>query len=717
MRVIQPTNFGRRSLSRRPGISRLLALLALACSWVVLSPLAAQAQGVALITTTNPVQMCTGDAFQPAGEIAFTPVASGTILNNSSIILTYGGTELSGTPSITGTGAASITATRSGNVVTLRFTADVAYPSGSRLSISGVSVRTLGASLGSSIGVAVTSSTANPGSPITFTSAFATIGAMISCDISIDSGDGQSGTVDTSLGQPFSVLTTPCRPGASVFFTVTAGGGTVTPAIATVNAQCKATATLRLGTKSGLNTVTARADIAPTLLTFRANGLAGLPTGMTIVSGNNQTGLVGQRLAAPFIIRVFDFYDNPVPDILFAFDILEGAGTLTSYEGQTEADGQVQTFLRLGTTPGNNRVKATANAVPGREVFFTATGQPIVATTIVISSGNGQTGVPGQTLQPFVVRVIGQDNIPVGGIPVTFNVASGGGVLSDTQLQTDASGLASTVLTMGPQQGVNAVTATSGSLINSPLTFNALATGSGRAPVIFTGGIVNGASFRPSGSANANVAPGTLVAIFGSELAQSEQSAQTTPLPTTLGDTTITFNGIPAPLFFVSPGQINAQVPWNLPTGDVAVRIRRSFLEVPSQTVPLTTYSPGIFTVNRNGSGVGAILHADTFLPVTDTNRTGPGRRIAVFMTGLGPVNPPAASGQPAPTPAATTISSVLANIGGSPAVVEFSGLAPGFVGLYQVNLLVPAGTPAGNQDLVISVNGVPSNTVTLPVQ
>jgi uncharacterized protein (TIGR03437 family) len=235
--------------------------------------------------------------------------------------------------------------------------------------------------------------------------------------------------------------------------------------------------------------------------------------------------------------------------------------------------------------------------------------------------------------------------------------------------------------------------------------------------VLFSGGIVNGASFRPATTANGNVAPGTIVALFGSELAQGELSAQTTPLPTTLGDTTVTFNGIAAPLFFVSTGQINAQVPWGVAPGEVAIRIRRGFLDVPSQSIQIASVSPGIFTANNSGSGLGAILHADTFQPVTSQSPTGPGRRIAVFATGFGPVTPAAVTGQPAPTPAPTTVSSVLANIAGTPAVVEFSGLAPGFVGLYQINLVIPAGAPAGNQELQLIINGIPSNTVLVPVQ
>ena len=188
-------------------------------------------------------------------------------------------------------------------------------------------------------------------------------------------------------------------------------------------------------------------------------------------------------------------------------------------------------------------------------------------------------------------------------------------------------------------------------------------------------------------------------------------------LPTNLASTCVNVGNTRAYLRYVSPTQINAQVPWNVTLGSVAVRVQRGFLEIPSQSFTLTAVSPGIFTTNQTGSGPAAILHAATFEAVTPANPAVPGERLAIFATGLGAVRPAVASGAPAPSPAPTTISSALVNIGGIPAAIEFSGLAPGFVGLYQVNVIVPGGLASGNQDVQLVINGTPSNTVTLAIR
>ena len=129
--------------------------------------------------------------------------------------------------------------------------------------------------------------------------------------------------------------------------------------------------------------------------------------------------------------------------------------------------------------------------------------------------------------------------------------------------------------------------------------------------------------------------------------------------------------------------------------------------------------SSGIFTINRQGTGAGAILHAADFQLVSDSAPAQAGEFLSVFCTGLGAVEPGVPSGHVAPStePLARTLSTPQVNIDGIPATVSFSGAAPTFVGLYQVNVQVPAGVPSGTQDLQIIIDGVPSNTVTIAVQ
>ncbi len=238
-------------------------------------------------------------------------------------------------------------------------------------------------------------------------------------------------------------------------------------------------------------------------------------------------------------------------------------------------------------------------------------------------------------------------------------------------------------------------------------------------PSLPQGGVVNGASFIAASQPNSAVAPGTIVAIFGSNLSSATAAAMSVPLSTTLNDTSVTFNGVAAPLFFVSSGQINAQLPFETPAGTVQVQARRGNLTSETRTVQVAAASPGIFTLNQQGTGAGAILHANSPRVVSSSDPATAGEFLSIFCTGLGAVSPSVPSGNVGPgSPPATTQSPPLVDVGGMAAQVSFSGLAPGFVGLYQVNIQVPAGVQPGNEvPLKITMNSVPGNTVTIAVR
>ncbi|MGH8247504.1 MAG: hypothetical protein ACREUU_13855, partial [Gammaproteobacteria bacterium] len=235
--------------------------------------------------------------------------------------------------------------------------------------------------------------------------------------------------------------------------------------------------------------------------------------------------------------------------------------------------------------------------------------------------------------------------------------------------------------------------------------------------------VVNGASFRPATDPNGAVAPGAIVAIFGSNLASGNLGATSTPLPTTLGDTSVIFMAgniqHAAPLFFVSPGQINAQMPFEILTvSNATVVVRRNTGTSIQRTLAIGLVSPGIFTANQQGTGPGAILHADSFQAVSDSAPARPGETILIYCTGLGPVTPAVPTAQRAPdTPLSHTARQVSVNIANIPAQVSFSGLAPGFVSLYQVNAQVPSTMGSGTQPVQIFVENVASNVATIAVR
>jgi len=253
---------------------------------------------------------------------------------------------------------------------------------------------------------------------------------------------------------------------------------------------------------------------------------------------------------------------------------------------------------------------------------------------------------------------------------------------------------------------------------------NALNLTIGPAPASSSDAFVN-AAFPTGGSA---LAPGSIASIYGTNLTGATIVAdQAPPLPGTLGETTLTLAGATVPLFFVSPNQINFQVPYfTTLTGPSAqtLTITQGSLTT-SVRVTVKPFAPGVFTTNAQGTGQAAALIAGTAsipAPVGTFSGSRPAKRgefVSVFCTGLGDLANRPTIGQPAPTnPLATTRTNPTVTVGGINAPVSFSGLAPGFVGLYQVNIQIPDNAPTGNAvATMLSIGGVSANPVTIAVQ
>jgi len=220
--------------------------------------------------------------------------------------------------------------------------------------------------------------------------------------------------------------------------------------------------------------------------------------------------------------------------------------------------------------------------------------------------------------------------------------------------------------------------------------------------------VVNAASFEPD-----KIAPGSIISLFGTNLAQGTASALDVPLPKSLGGVSLSLKGVAAPLFYVSPGQINAQVPFEAVAGATSL-----VLSVAGASAPTTTFvsiegtAPGLFQYGQNRA---VVQNADGH--VNDpTHSAAQGTVITAYLTGQGAVDNAVSTGSPAPdSPLSRPIAPVSATIGGQAARIEFAGLAPGFVGLLQVNLRVPA-LPAGDFPLAIAIGGVASNAAVITV-
>ena len=173
-----------------------------------------------------------------------------------------------------------------------------------------------------------------------------------------------------------------------------------------------------------------------------------------------------------------------------------------------------------------------------------------------------------------------------------------------------------------------------------------------------------------------------------------------------------------APLFYVSPAQINFQVPFGVSSSATVLVMTNGVLTL-ATSVRIEPASPGIFTGTRGGAVQAAVLNQDAS-PNSAANPAAAGSVIQIFTTGLGATNPPLSTGQPGASaaPLNQVVAAPLVFLSGAPAEVLLAGAAPGFVGLYQVNARVPAGTPAGSAvPLVLSANGFTSNTAVIAVR
>ncbi|MEO5925598.1 MAG: cytochrome D1 domain-containing protein [Bryobacteraceae bacterium] len=213
------------------------------------------------------------------------------------------------------------------------------------------------------------------------------------------------------------------------------------------------------------------------------------------------------------------------------------------------------------------------------------------------------------------------------------------------------------------------------------------------------------------------IAPGGLFSIYGTNLSPTNVATKEIPLPTALGDSCLTVNGQPVPIIFVSPGQINGQMPYQT-VGNVTLIVHTpgGVSDNYNLTVPAT--APAIFRAEVTpGAAFPTVVRAANNLMATDTNPVHRNDVLVIYLTGLGKVSPFVENGRPAPSdPLATTVAQPEVNIGGIGAPVLFSGLAPGQVGLYQLNVTVPGNAPKGlGIPLNIVANGV-THTVNVRV-
>jgi len=221
-----------------------------------------------------------------------------------------------------------------------------------------------------------------------------------------------------------------------------------------------------------------------------------------------------------------------------------------------------------------------------------------------------------------------------------------------------------------------------------------------------------------------SLAPGTIIQLYGSNLA-AQVVKSPAPLQTELGQTSVLIGGVPAPLYYVSPGQINAQVPFELTPGNQyqVIAVANGVPTATPASIQLTPVTPGIAAFTTSMPGVfdqGEIIaqHQADYSLVTEASPAVPGEYVIFYLAGLGATNIPVSSGAVSPSsPPASAEAPLTLTLNGNQVTTAFAGLTPTAVGLYQVDFQVPMGTPDGDLKLVVSQSGLPSNSTLLPVR
>jgi len=205
------------------------------------------------------------------------------------------------------------------------------------------------------------------------------------------------------------------------------------------------------------------------------------------------------------------------------------------------------------------------------------------------------------------------------------------------------------------------------------------------------------------------VAPGGLISIFGNQLSATNLATREIPVPTALADSCLTVNGQPMPIVFVSPTQINAQMPFEA-VGNVTINVHTPGGASDNFNLTVQPTAPAVFLSGVAGpeTNLPTVIRSDNNLIVTDSNPVHRNDTLVIYLTGLGQTSPVVDDGLPAPgDPLASALTVPTVQLGGTNLPVIYAGLAPGEVGVYQINVSVPRNTPQGlNMPLTISQGG-----------
>jgi len=376
---------------------------------------------------------------------------------------------------------------------------------------------------------------------------------------------------------------------------------------------------------------------------------------------------------------------------LAPYGMLQGTACLSSSMPAGAYQVKVATTsIDLGTTV-NNTLSITLAAAPASTSATSASASSVP----LVADGNGKAGstvaIAFDSGSPaWTASVAPNDGVSNW---LTVSPLSGRGAAT-LQIQANGAGLSSGVY--------RAVLSISGTTVSPQVTQIPITLVVGASNTVSITAIANNFSYGTA------IAPGTLAAVFGANLAPATSTASSTPLPVATQGVAVTVNGITAPFYYASPGQLDVQIPYETPAGPAILAVNNNG-KVAAFPFTVSETAPGVYP--------GAIDN-NTGRVVTSA---APGQALLAFVTGEGDCTPFLATGA---TPAAGTAPKALPKpllpvqltVGGVPANVLFSGIPFGLVGVTQINFTIGASTPGGPQPVVVTIGGVSAQTFTLTV-
>jgi uncharacterized protein (TIGR03437 family) len=305
-------------------------------------------------------------------------------------------------------------------------------------------------------------------------------------------------------------------------------------------------------------------------------------------------------------------------------------------------------------------------------------GNPVTNASVVLNFSNGE--------QPVIAQL---EDASTGTYTATWNPSTAGAVTITTRASSG-----STV-----SSAMSASTTTAGTI-----TANTV-------PMITRRGTLN--NLNPM--VGAPLSPGVIAAVYGSNLTSTPGAPSQVPLPTSYQGTTVTIAGIDTPLFYVGGGQINLQIPAELPSyGTYPVIVTTNGVVSVPETVTIADVSPGVAAF---ADGTLIAQHLDYTL-VNAGNPAIPGETLIMYLSGIGATNPAVPTGGIAPSaePLARPVDPITVTVGSGPAATPYAGMTPGAIALAQIDFTVPLDAKPGNLTVVVKQNGVTANSTTVAV-